>query len=556
MADNNDVDDKVLPSSARKSEVYIKGDDWDVPADVEENNLPPKLSESTATIALYETYHGRRNSTVWVGKSEKLKKWKGFGPKIVLEQLKSSRSYSAKFYITILLFIFGFSLCFIELGGNMKINQTAGVFMAMSLERWDLHVRISLKLLSWFGSKPPSLLLGFMVVTFILSMFVSNTATTIMLVPNAIQVIRGLAGEDAVNGAAAVQHASVARLEKAVLLAIAYSASIGGMASLIGSATNLVFAEQYRTIFPDAIEISFTKWLGFGIPIGVIICMFIYAYLYNRYIRTMPPLDKVEKNVFKTKYADLGVWTREQKIVGALFLIEIVLWLSRPGWSNFFPNPDDISDTTVGMFIGILLFVIPAKASNLSQDAIVDKSVDGSPKMTTILDWKTAVTLPWDIVLLLGGGFALAEGFSESGLSEWLGLELAKLNAMPVALFLFIFITVVIWLTEVTSNTATASIMVPIAASVAVALEVNPLTLMIPIVLACSCAFAMPIATPPNMIVFATGTVTMRDLNVAGLVLNPIASLVLLLGAYTFIPWVTGFPPEGWPSWAATSTFG
>lgn len=111
----------------------------------------------------------------------------------------------------------------------------------------------------------------------------------------------------------------------------------------------------------------------------------------------MPPLDKIEKNAFKTKYTDLGAWTSEQKIVGALFLIEIVLWLSRPAWSNLFPNPDDISDTTVGMFIGILLFVIPAKASNLSQDAIVDKSNDDSPKMTTILDWKTAVTLPWDI---------------------------------------------------------------------------------------------------------------------------------------------------------------
>ena len=261
-------------------------------------------------------------------------------------------------------------------------------------------------------------------------MFVSNTATTIMLVPNAIQVIRGLAEEeDAVQGAAVAQHASVARLEKAVLLAIAYSASIGGMASLIGeltdscflhisctSAFNLTFSSHFlytemnrichkpclrRAIpdyFPRCNRNIFYQMAWFGNPHW---CDYLYVHLclsVLRYIRTMPPLDKIEKNAFKTKYTDLGAWTREQKIVGALFLIEIILWLSRPGWSNLFPNPDDISDTTVGMFIGILLFVIPANALNLSQDAItLDKSVDGSPKMTTILDWKTAVTLPWDI---------------------------------------------------------------------------------------------------------------------------------------------------------------
>lgn len=270
------------------------------------------------------------------------------------------------------------------------------------------------------------------------------------------------------------------------------------MASLIGTPPNLVMIEQLQTIFPYSPEISFITWLGFGVPIGVIICLFVYAYVYFKYLRNNPPVH-VDKDTFKKQYKEMGPWTSEQIIVGILFLIEVILWMSRPAWSTVFPCPDCISDTTVGMLIGLLLFLIPAKSQNLSADAIDKNNEDMSePEITTLLDWKTANAMPWDIsklhspmsslplaqilVLLLGGGFALAEAFNQSGLSMWLGDQLAKLEAIPIAALFFIFITLVIWLTEITSNTATASIMTPIAASIAIAMQVNPLTFMIPVV--------------------------------------------------------------------------
>lgn len=215
-----------------------------------------------------------------------------------------------------------------------------------------------------------------------------------MMVPNVIQLIRNIEN-------ASCEHpdgkSSTVQLEKGVLLSIAYSANMGGMSSLIGTSTNLVMIEQLQNIFPDSPEISFITWLGFGVPIGVIICLFVYAYVYFKYLRNNPPVH-VDKDTFKMKYKEMGPWTREQIIVGILFLIEVVLWMSRPAWSKVFPCPDCISDTTVGMLIGLLLFLIPAKSQNLSADAIDKNNEDMSePEITTLLDWKTANTMPWDI---------------------------------------------------------------------------------------------------------------------------------------------------------------
>ena len=215
-----------------------------------------------------------------------------------------------------------------------------------------------------------------------------------MMVPNVIQVIRNIENS---SGECPDGRSSTVQLEKGVLLSIAYSANMGGMSSLIGTAPNLVLVEQLQSVFPDSPEISFITWLGFALPIGVIICLFVYAHVYFKYLRNTPPVH-FDKDTFKKQYKELGPWTNEQKFVGIMFLIEIILWMSRPAWSKVFPCPDCISDATVGMLIGLLLFLIPAKSQNLSADAIDKNDEDMSePEITTLLDWKTANTMPWDI---------------------------------------------------------------------------------------------------------------------------------------------------------------
>jgi sodium-dependent dicarboxylate transporter 2/3/5 len=215
------------------------------------------------------------------------------------------------------------------------------------------------------------------------------------MVPNVIQVLRNI---DNFSGECPDGRSSTEQIEKGVLLSVAYSASMGGMSSPIGTAPNLVLLDQLQSIFPDSPEITFIAWLGFAAPIGVIVCLFVYVYAYFKYLRNIPPVHG-DKDTFKKQYKDLGPWTNEQKIVCILFLIEVILWMSRPAWSKVFPCPGCISDATVGMLIGLLLFLIPAKVQNLSADAIIDKNDEdmSEPEITTLLDWKTANSMPWDI---------------------------------------------------------------------------------------------------------------------------------------------------------------
>lgn len=529
-----------------------------------------------------------------------------------------------KAIITCIGLLVGFIMCFVTIEGNRKINQTlaiaiwmatlwiieviplvvtafmplflfplfgiissgtvasayinntiflliAGFLMALTLERWNLHRRFSLKVLTWCGTKPSRLLLGIMGSTFTLSMFVSNTATTLMMVPNAVSICKSLK-----NSAPAMYRAETRNFAIAVMLGIAYSANIGGMSSLIGTPPNLVFASQLEVLFPDAPEITFATWLGFGLPIGVLIFFITWAYLCLIYLRKMKGTGSVDRSLFKDQYAAMGKWTREQIVVSLFFVLLGLLWLFRAdlnfgsftiyGWVNIFPEPSYISDATIGMLIVFIMFITPGRAEYLAPDdedeVEASKKDDGdipehapSPEtMTTLLDWETANKMPYDIVFLLGGGFALAKGFVESGLSTYLGEQLATLDgkiALPGIVFVVIFL--IIWLTELTSNTSTSNIMIPIAASLAVATMSSPFTFMIPATMACSCAFCLPIATPPNMVVFSTGRLPMREMNKAGILLNIICSLILLGAAFSIIPAVTGVAASDFPSWAESA---
>jgi len=528
----------------------------------------------------------------------------------VESETKQKKCIYAKPAFCVVGILLSFALCFIELGGDRKINQTlaialvmatlwltevvplvvtsflpivmfplfgiltsgdvtaqyanntiflfiSGFLMAVTLQRWNLHRRFALKLLTWCGVRPQLLLLGVMTGTFFLSMFVSNTATALMMVPNALSICQSL--EESAQGSNKGTNSS-RKFSNAILLGIAYSANVGGMASLLGTPPNLVFQKQLKVIFPEAPEMTFAIWLGFGIPIGLLVGFFIWAYLSVAYLRGLE-LGNIDGNIFKNQYEALGPWSREQIIVSLLFVSEALLWIFRndlefdsftiKGWAGVFPEPSYIHDATVGMAIALIMFFCPARSSLMAGDAPgYKKDEKPASDITTLLDWKSANTMPYDITFLFGGGFALAKAFVDSGLSTYLGEKLKSLDAMPTAGIVFLFTTLIIWLTQLTSNTATSTIMIPIAASLAVSLGSNPYTIMLPVTFACSCAFAMPIATPPNMVVFATGRLPLREMNKAGVVLNIIASLVILVGAFTFIPWVLNEDPTGTPDWA------
>jgi sodium-dependent dicarboxylate transporter 2/3/5 len=504
--------------------------------------------------------------------------------------------------------LIGFILCFIEIDGNRKINQTlaiaiwmasfwltetiplvvtaflpiflfpmfgivssggiasqymnntillfiSGFLMALTLERWDIHRRFSLKILSICGTKPGSLLAGMMVSTFFLSMFVSNTATALMMVPNAVSVCESLER----NTLPQFRHES-RRFGIAMMLGIAYSANVGGLSSLIGTPPNLVFQRQLAILFPDSPEITFATWLGFGLPLGLVTAVIIWAYLCFMYLRNFKG-ENADRSKFIDEYVAMGAWSYEQIGVSLLFTLLAFLWIFRSdivfssftikGWSNIFPEPSFIADATIGFLIAIVLFVTPARPSKLPHAA--DDAED--KPTTTLLTWETANKMPYDIVFLFGGGYALAKGFVEGGLSAFLGEQLGNLDiSLPGQVFLFLF--VIIWLTELTSNTATSNIMIPIGASIAFGSMVSPYTFMIPAALACSCAFCLPIATPPNMVVFASGRLPLIEMNKAGVLLNLICSLLIFGVTFSIVPAVLDVGADEFPFWAENSPIG
>ena len=381
-------------------------------------------------------------------------------------------------------------------------------------------------------------------------MFVSNTATALMMVPNAISVCDSIEAKSSHLGF--VQQSK--KFGIALMLGIAYSANVGGMASLIGTPPNLIFQAQLSLIFPDAPEVTFAEWLFFGLPIGLLAVIVTWVYLKMLYLRGIKG-EVADRQIFVNEYKAMGPWTQEQIEVGSLFSLLALLWVFRrdlefssftiPGWSNIFPDPSFISDATIGMCFAVILFLTPARPSMLpgaSED-------DGTKRTTTLMDWKTANKMPYDIIFLFGGGFALAMGFTESGLSEFLGDTMGGMNvSLPLQVFFVTFF--ISFVTCLTSNTATSSIMIPISASIAVGAGVSPYTFMIPTALACSCAFCLPVATPPNMVVFASERLPIIEMMRAGVFLNILCSVLILGATFTIIPAVLDVPADVLPEWA------
>jgi sodium-dependent dicarboxylate transporter 2/3/5 len=410
-----------------------------------------------------------------------------------------------------------------------------GFLMALAMQRWNLHKRIALRILLMIGVSPGRILLGFMIATAFLSMWMSNTATAMMMVPIALSVILKL--EESLS------KKDLGKYSIGLLLGIAYSASIGGIATLVGTPPNLSFARIIGIIFPAAPEISFSDWFIFAIPVSALIFTVCWLLLYFVY-KPKTKWDNFNNETIKSEYRLLGKMRAEEKIILLLFSLLALLWIFRsgfefgnfriPGWAGLFNTPSFINDGTVAIAISSILFIIPSK----------------SEKRERLMNWETAAKIPWHIVILFGGGFALAKAFVESGLSLWFGEQLASFAEISPKVLTLGIVSSMSILTELTSNTATTEMILPILAGLAVSIKLNPLLLMIPATLAASLAFMLPVATPPNAIVFGTGHIQIKDMVKTGFLLNIIAVVVATLLMYFWGAHVFDINVNEFPEWA------
>ncbi|NNK98567.1 MAG: SLC13/DASS family transporter [Xanthomonadales bacterium] len=416
-----------------------------------------------------------------------------------------------------------------------------GFVMALAMERWNFHKRIAIKVLMFFGISPGRILMGFMAATAFLSMWMSNTATTMMMIPIALSIIYKL---EEILGKEHLGTYSIG-----LLLGIAYSASIGGIATLVGTPPNLSFARIANIIFPSMPEISFADWLIFAIWISALMFIAAWILLFLMY-RPKQAWDGVNRKEFRKEYQLLGPAKPEEKIVFVLFVTMAFLWIFRsgfhigfvniPGWSQLFANPGYINDGTVAIFISIILFIIPSK----------------SRKGERLMNWRTANKLPWHIVILFGGGFALAKGFVDSGLSIWFGEQLSGLAGTHPMVLTSTIVAMMSFLTELTSNVASTEMILPILAGLAVSIQINPLLLMIPATLAASLAFMLPVATPPNAIIFGTGRLHVKDMVKTGFLLNLVGVVITTIVTYFWGTLVFKIDVSSFPDWATNMAGG
>ncbi len=418
---------------------------------------------------------------------------------------------------------------------NIIFLFIGGFIVALAMEKWGLHRRIALRIILLIGASPRRILLGFMAATFFLSMWISNTATAMMMMPMALAII--IKVKEKFPGEATHKFAL------ALLLGIAYAASVGGMATLIGTPPNLAFARIYSIMFPAGPEISFAQWFAFATPLAVLMGFAVWGVLTLLFVRSKN-LFGADTTVFREEFARLGKRTYQETAVLVLFVVLAIAWLTRsnieigsltlPGWSGLFPEPGFIDDGTVAIAIASVLFLLPARTGTNER----------------LMDWDTAKRLHWGIVLLFGGGFALAAGFEQSGLSIWMGDRMASVQHFPPILIVATVCVTLTFLTELTSNTATTQIVLPILGSLAAAIHTHPLLLMIPATLSASCAFMLPVATPPNAIVFGSGEIEMSDMIRTGIILNLIGVVVITIYMFTVGDAVFAIDPSHLPAWA------
>ena len=386
-----------------------------------------------------------------------------------------------------------------------------GFIVAMGIERWNLHTRIALNVVLAFGQRPKFLIAGFMTATALLSAWISNSATTLMMLPIAISVAATTSNED--DG-----------FTKALLLGICYAASIGGMATPIGTPTNLIAIDWLET--NTGTSIGYEQWLMFGIP-AVLLMIPLALFVLTRNLRASSADDgSAARDTIREKRGELGALTTPELRVSIVFGLVALAWVLRLrvqellGDVSGFQWINAVSDMSIAMAGAVAMFLVPA----------------GKAQKRALLDWKEAENLPWGVLILFGGGITLGRAVSRTGLADWIGGQVSFLEAAPLFVLIIAIVAFVIFLTEITSNVATMTTLAPIIGALALGVGMAPEALIAPAAIAASCAFMLPVATAPNAIVFASGHVTVADMIRAGFLINLCGIFAIGLIGYFIAP--------------------
>ena len=397
-----------------------------------------------------------------------------------------------------------------------------GFIIAIAMQRWNLHKRIALTIVNFVGIKPSSIIIGFILASAFLSMWVSNTATALMMLPIAMSVLL------IVNREIDSSKAPVSNFEIVLLLSIAYACNIGGIGTLIGTPPNALLAAFMLESFN--VEIGFAEWMLVGIPLVIVMLPIMYLllakFIYPIKLKELPG----GKSVITDQLSSLGAMSSAEFRVAVVFGTTAFLWIIRPLLTDYIPG---LSDAGIAITAGVFLFLIPS----------------GEKKSERILMWNDLKELPWGILILFGGGLSLAMAITTSGLATWIGEAVSGLDALPLIILVLLVIAIIVFLTEITSNTATAAAFLPILASSAIGIGQDPMLFVIPAAIAASCAFMLPVATPPNAIIYGSGKVTIPQMAKAGVWLNIIVSLILTIASYTLFAYVFGIEPGVIPDW-------
>ena len=409
-----------------------------------------------------------------------------------------------------------------------------GFIIALAMQRWNLHRRIAMNIVRIIGFSPGRLIFGFMVATAALSAFVSNTATTVMMMPIGLAIIAHVIEEGRREGLDKQINFSPEQFAFGLnlMLGIAYAASIGGIATLIGTPPNTVLAAYLNKTY--GYEITFAGWMKVGVPLVCVMLPLCWIWLTK--VANPMKLKKVPggRDLIDKELKEMGGLSAGERWTALVFGLTALGWIFRKKLGFIFPDPSLVTDATIAMAGGLILFLIP-----------VDMK-----RNRFVMNWEWASKMPWGVLILFGGGLSMASGFKATKLANWIGSQVGLLENAPVLVLIIAVATLIIFLTELTSNTATSAMVMPILAAVAIGLGENPLLLVVPAAIAASCAFMLPVATPPNAIVFGSGYVTIPQMARSGFGLNIIGIIITVVITYFLVMPIFGVEVGVLPEWA------
>jgi solute carrier family 13 (sodium-dependent dicarboxylate transporter), member 2/3/5 len=401
-----------------------------------------------------------------------------------------------------------------EYGNSVIFLFMGGFLLALTVQRWDLHRRLALLTMRLAGDNPVRVIGVFMATTAALSMWVSNTATAVMMLPIGVSVLALVLGR--INA----DTMRTSNFATGLMLGIAYAASIGSVGTIIGSPPNALLVGYLADTF--SITIGFGQWMLAGVPLAMLFTVIAWLTLTKVVFRPEVSTIPGGRALFRHELSELGAWSTPQKRTLAVFLTAVVAWVGVPlVWRADPP----ISDSGIALVITVALFALPA----------------GNSPGVRLLDWQHAKALPWGVLILFGGGLALSAQFVNSGLTDWIGQQATGLAGIPTVLLVMVIALGVLMLTELTSNTATAATLLPVAGGLAVGLQLDPLLLTVPVALAASCAFMLPVATPPNAIAYGSGFVSIGHMMRGGWLLNLVGVVLVTVSTVTVMAWVFGY---------------